>query len=284
MYTYFCRSQLVNIDKISGWSYNKGEPLLIYEYMPNGSLDSHIFPRSRNGRHLHTKIRQWDTRYSIVSDIATGLHYVHHEYEPKVLHRDIKASNILLDDSFRARLGDFGLACTIGTNRNSVSGAIAGTFGYIAPDYAMNFKATQQTDVYAFGVLVLEIVTGKKALQNDAQFDHLIDWVWHLHHKGRLLEAVDGELVPAGNGAELFNAEEARRLLLLGLACSNPNPSDRATMVEAVQVIAKSAPAPDVPLEKPRIVCYPPLEGGSASESTDFVTAWNSLQIGSSMV
>uniref|UniRef100_A0A0D3F0W8 Protein kinase domain-containing protein n=1 Tax=Oryza barthii TaxID=65489 RepID=A0A0D3F0W8_9ORYZ len=243
-----------SIVPLIGWSYNKGEPLLIYEYMPNGSLDRHIFARTDqlHGGH-HTTIRQWDTRYNIVRDIATGLHYVHHEYEPKVLHRDIKASNILLDSNFRARLGDFGLACTVAVDRSSVSCGVAGTFGYIAPDYAINLKATQQTDVYAFGVLVLEIVTGKKAmLMNDAQFGHITDWVWHLHQRGRLLEAVDGVLGTAGHGE--LDIEEARRLLLLGLACSNPNPSDRPTMVVAVQVIAKLAPAPDVPLEKPTVV------------------------------
>nr|XP_015624586.1 probable L-type lectin-domain containing receptor kinase S.5 isoform X2 [Oryza sativa Japonica Group] len=276
-----------SIVPLISWSYNKGEPLLIYEYMPNGSLDRHIFARTDqlHGGH-HTTIRQWDTRYNIVRDIATGLHYVHHEYEPKVLHRDIKASNILLDSTFRARLGDFGLACTVAVGRSSVSCGVAGTFGYIAPDYAINLKATQQTDVYAFGVLVLEIVTGKKAMLNDAQFGHITDWVWHLHQRGRLLEAVDGVLGTAGHGE--FDIEEARRLLLLGLACSNPNPSDRPTMVVAVQVIAKLAPAPDVPLEKPTVVCFPPLTlpvGSSSSECTDYyVTAKGSLQIKSSMV
>uniref|UniRef100_A0A0E0NA19 Protein kinase domain-containing protein n=1 Tax=Oryza rufipogon TaxID=4529 RepID=A0A0E0NA19_ORYRU len=275
-----------SIVPLIGWSYNKGEPLLIYEYMPNGSLDRHIFARTDqlHGGH-HTTIRQWDTRYNIVRDIATGLHYVHHEYEPKVLHRDIKASNILLDSTFRARLGDFGLACTVAVGRSSVSCGVAGTFGYIAPDYAINLKATQQTDVYAFGVLVLEIVTGKKAMLNDAQFGHITDWVWHLHQRGRLLEAVDGVLGTVGHGE--FDIEEARRLLLLGLACSNPNPSDRPTMVVAVQVIAKLAPAPDVPLEKPTVVCFPPLTlpvGSSSSECTDYyVTAKGSLQIKSSM-
>uniref|UniRef100_J3LV71 Protein kinase domain-containing protein n=1 Tax=Oryza brachyantha TaxID=4533 RepID=J3LV71_ORYBR len=267
-----------NIVPLIGWSYRKGEPLLIYEYMTNGSLDRHIFRRASTTSVLQQKQRtgtameQWGTRYNIVSDIVTGLHYVHHEYEPMVLHRDVKASNILLDSSFHARLGDFGLACTVAGNRNSFSGDVAGTFGYIASDYAMNCKATKQTDIYAFGVLVLEIVTGRKAMLNDAQFVHITDWVWHLHHRGRLLEAVDSVLGSAIHGGEFEMEEEPRRLLLLGLACSNPNPSDRPTMVEAVQVIAKSAPPPEVPLEKPTVVRLsplPPLEGSSSLESTD---------------
>nr|CAB3477540.1 unnamed protein product [Digitaria exilis] len=143
-----------NIVPLVGWSYNKGEPLLIYEYMTNGSLDQHIFQKGSAKQHHKqqedTCLGQWCTRYDITRDIATGLHYVHHEHEPMVLHRDIKASNIMLDSDFRARLGDFGIACTVAINRSSVTG-IAGTWGYIAPDYAMSYKATRQTDIYAFG-------------------------------------------------------------------------------------------------------------------------------------
>nr|CAB3486373.1 unnamed protein product [Digitaria exilis] len=107
---------------MSCWSYNKGEPLLIYKYMTNGSLDQHLFRRHGNEEQqddTSSSIRQWGTRYSIATDIATGLHYVHHEHEPLVLHRDIKASNIMLDSNFRARLGDFGIACAVAADRTS---------------------------------------------------------------------------------------------------------------------------------------------------------------------
>ncbi|WVZ83339.1 hypothetical protein U9M48_030498 [Paspalum notatum var. saurae] len=94
------------------WSYDKGEPILIYEYMPNGSLDQHLFRRSGAGKQQQQPdlINRWDTHYNMVKDIATGLHYVHHEYEPTVLHRDIKANNIMIDSTFQGWLGDFGLA------------------------------------------------------------------------------------------------------------------------------------------------------------------------------
>lgn len=129
----------------------KGEALLIYEYMTNGSLDQHLFQKGSAQQHQEgMSLRQWHTRYGIARDIVTGLHYVHHEHEPMVLHRDIKASNIMLDSDFCARLGDFGIASTVAVNRSSVSG-IAGTWGYIAPDYAMSYKATRKTDIYAFG-------------------------------------------------------------------------------------------------------------------------------------
>jgi interleukin-1 receptor-associated kinase 1 len=177
------------------------------------------------------------------------LHYVHHEYEPMVLHRDIKASNVMLDSSFRARLGDFGLACTVAVNRNSATG-VAGTWGYIAPEYAICGKATRQTDIYALGVLILELVTGKRALDDDHVVNcddvYITDWVWRLHREGRLSECVDAAVLAAASEDEeeqMGAGEDAARLLLLGLACSNPNPSDRPTMPDVVQVIVKSISA-----------------------------------------
>nr|CAB3480624.1 unnamed protein product [Digitaria exilis] len=238
------------------------EPLLIYEYMTNGSLDQHLFRRDGNNQEQQddtsSSIRQWGTRYSIATDIATGLHYVHHEHEPMVLHRDIKASNIMFDSNFRARLGDFGIACTVADDRTSVTG-VAGTWGYIAPDYAMSNRATRQTDIYAFGVLVLELVTGKKNRDVPADDGHISDWVWRLLGEGRLLDAVDDH-------QEAIVADEAERLLLLGLACTNPNPSNRPSMAVAVQVITKLAPPPDVPPERPAFV-WPPREWRSSLDS-----------------
>ncbi|KAM3335257.1 hypothetical protein ACQJBY_029588 [Aegilops geniculata] len=167
-----------NIVPLVGWCYEKGELLLIYEYMPNGSVDQHLF--EQNAR-LQSRILGWNTRYDIIMDIAAGLHYVHHEHEHMVLHRDIKASNIMLDSSFRGRLGDFGLARIVTLNKNSYTDlGVAGTWGFIAPEYSVWHKATRKTDVYAFGVLVLEIITGERALaasHDDATLQPLTDWV-----------------------------------------------------------------------------------------------------------
>lgn len=237
-----------------GWSYNKGEPLLVYEYMTNGSLDQHLFGRGSDGnkRHEGAATRHWETRYGIARDVATALHYVHHEHEPMVLHRDIKASNIMLDSTLSARLGDFGIACTVAVDRSSVTG-IAGTIGYIAPDYAISQKATRQSDIYAFGVLVLEIVTGKKSGDVPPDDDHITDWIWRLHREGKLLEAVDSGVLVTDDSQQ----DEAKCLLLLGLACTNPNPYDRPSMAEVVQIITKLAPPPQVLPERPTFV-WPP--------------------------
>ncbi|RLM58718.1 L-type lectin-domain containing receptor kinase IX.1-like [Panicum miliaceum] len=260
-----------NIVPLVGWSYNRGEPILIYEYMPNGSLDQQLFRKSSDEQQpAAASICRWSTRYNIVRDIATGLQYVHHEYEPMVLHRDIKASNILIDLTFQARLGDFGLACVLADGKNSYTDHGApGTIGFRSPEYVYSGKATRKTDVFAFGVLVLEIVTGKRAVGTDVQFGHVTDWVWSLHAEGNLLAGVDAAVLAGEFDAE----EEAVRLLQLGMACSNPNPAERPSMVDAVRVIGKSAPPPDVPPSKPPMV-WPP-EGWSSTTASDCST-WTS--------
>ncbi|XP_052165537.1 probable L-type lectin-domain containing receptor kinase S.5 [Oryza glaberrima] len=246
-----------NIVPLVGWCHKKGQLLLVYEYMPNGSLDQHIF--RRGAVHEQRPALSWESRRDIVADVAAGLHYVHHEYGPMVLHRDIKASNVLLDASFRARLGDFGLARVLDLDRSSFTDlGVAGTRGYIAPEYSVGHKATRQTDVFAFGVLVLEVVTGRHALLGDPACPMLSDWVWRMHGRGALLGAVDQSL-----GTDGFDAGEATRLLLLGLACSHPNPGDRPTMPEVLQILSGSAPPPEVPQLKPSFV-WPPDGGASA--------------------
>jgi interleukin-1 receptor-associated kinase 1 len=253
----------------------------VFEFMTNGSLDQHLFSRGDNAG--GATILQWATRYEIIRGISTGLHYVHHEYEPMVLHRDIKASNVMLDSSFRARLGDFGLACTVAVDRNSVTGTLGGTWGYIAPEYAMCLKTTRQTDIYALGVLILEVVTGQRALARHLagdDNDHITDRVWRLHREGRLLECVDAMLITASSPEDQEQTNigaEAERLLLLGLACTAPNPSDRPTMPDVVQVIAKSAPPPEVPPRKPTFVWPPPERWASDDDSTGALTMSNIL-------
>jgi serine/threonine protein kinase len=187
-----------------------------------------------------------------------------------VLHRDIKASNIMLDTAFHGHLGDFGLACVVGFDKSSFTDlGVIGTWGFIAPEYAVSHKASRQTNVYAFGVLILEVVTGRRSLsESDATFPLLLDSVWWLHEEGRLLEAVDQEISAGADN------DDATRLLLLGLACCNPNPSDRPSMAQVVQIIAKSLPPPDVPLAKPPFVWPPdgdqvPLQDDS--DDDDFV-------------
>ncbi|CAN4109775.1 unnamed protein product [Withania somnifera] len=231
--------------KLLGWSHKHGKLLLVYEYMPNGSLDKHLFSVPEK------EALSWRVRYNIVSGVASALHYLHNEYEQKVVHRDLKANNIMLDSNFNARLGDFGLARAIDNEKTSYADeaeGVLGTMGYIAPECFHTGKATQHSDVYAFGAMLLEVVCGQRPGTKFNGFQLFLDWVWFLHRDGRILEAVDTRL-----GID-YVAEEAERLLLLALACSHPTASERPNTQTIVQVISGSVPAPDVPPFKPAFV------------------------------
>nr|AKV93699.1 clade XVI lectin receptor kinase [Nicotiana benthamiana] len=230
--------------KLLGWSHKHGKLILVFEYMPNGSLDKHLFSGPDK------KPLSWQVRYKIVSGVASALHYLHDEFEQKVVHRDLKASNIMLDTNFNARLGDFGLARALDHEKTSYaeSEGVLGTMGYIAPECFHTGKATQHSDVYAFGAVLLELVCGQRPGTKVNGFQLFADWVWYLHRDGRILETVDTSL------GDDYVAEEAKRLLLLALACSHPIASERPKTQTIVQIISGSVPAPEVPPFKPAFV------------------------------
>lgn len=230
--------------KLLGWCHKNGKLLLVYEYMPNGSLDMHLFAGPDK------EPLSWHVRYKIVQGVVSALHYLHNEYEQRVVHRDLKASNIMLDSKFNARLGDFGLARALDNERTSYAEAegVLGTMGYIAPECFHTGKATQQSDVYAFGAVLLEVVCGQRPGTKINGFQFFVDWVWYLHRDGRILEAVDPRL------GDDYVADEAKKLLLLGLACAHPIATDRPKTQAIVQIISGSAPAPEVPPFKPAFV------------------------------
>ncbi|CAL9062409.1 unnamed protein product [Musa banksii] len=233
-----------NLVPLLGWCHKNGVLLLVYEFMPNGSLDQHLYG---DGGLV------WSRRYNIVAGVASALHYIHHEYNQMVVHRDLKPSNIMLDATFDARLGDFGLARALDTDKTSFTElGVVGTRGYIANECCITHKFTRESDVYAFGTVVLEVVCGRRPLYDVSGFHLLVDWVWKLHREGRLLEAVDPRL-----GGE-YPAEDAERLLLLGLACSQPHPGARPKAQAIVQIVSRSAPPPAVPKFKPAFVWPPP--------------------------
>ncbi|KAK4490452.1 hypothetical protein RD792_001129 [Penstemon davidsonii] len=254
--------------KLLGWCHKNGKLLLVYEYMPYGSLDMHLFA-APNKQPLG-----WNLRYKIISGVASALQYLHNEYDQRVVHRDLKASNIMLDSNFNARLGDFGLARALENEKTSYAEAegVLGTMGYIAPECFHTGKATQQSDVFAFGAVVLEIVSGQRPGAKIANFQFLVDWVWSLHRDGRLLEAVDPRL------GDEFVAEEAERLLLLGLACSHPMALERPRTQAVVQIISGTVPVPMVPPFKPAFVW--PADGpmdidSSLFDTSNFGSGWS---------
>ncbi|XP_074308674.1 putative L-type lectin-domain containing receptor kinase S.5 [Silene latifolia] len=249
-----------NLVKLLGWCHQNGMLLLVYEYMPNGSLDKHIFCEDSE-----TPL-SWELRYKALKGVASALHYLHYEYDDKVIHRDLKASNVMLDDHFNARLGDFGLARAVDHEKTSYAemegDGVHGTMGYIAPECFHTGKATRESDVYGFGAVILEVACGLRPWTKRDGYHSLVDWVWSKHREGSILGAIDERL-----GKE-YVAEEAERVLLLGLACSHPIANERPKTQAMVQILSGSIPAPSVPPFKPAFVW--PSMGPMGDTMSDF--------------
>ncbi|XP_057795215.1 probable L-type lectin-domain containing receptor kinase S.7 [Salvia miltiorrhiza] len=232
-----------NLVQLQGWCVEKGELLLVYEFMPNGSLDNVLY---QNGAVL-----KWQYRYNIAVGLASVLTYLHQECEQQVIHRDIKTSNIMLDASYNARLGDFGLARLMDHDKSPVSTLTAGTMGYLAPEYLQYGKATEKTDVYSYGVVILELACGRRPIEREEEGQrmvNLVDWVWNLYNEGRIVTAVDGRM---GDGE--FEEAEVKKLLLVGLSCANPDSGERPTMRRVLQILSNEAQPLLVPKTKPSL-------------------------------
>ncbi|XP_059077761.1 L-type lectin-domain containing receptor kinase IX.1 [Cryptomeria japonica] len=230
-----------NLVQLLGWCHQKGELLLVYEYLPNGSLDKYIFGEEEDAL-------DWNRRYSIACDIASALVYLHEDWDQRVVHRDIKASNVMLDSNFNAKLGDFGLARVVERDQTgSHTTVVAGTPGYLAPECYITGKSSPESDVYSFGAVALEIACGRRPVDRtlNEHNGRLVEWVWDLYGRGKLSDAADGKL--RGD----CNAEEMGLLMLVGLLCSNPNPTSRLTMREVLKILRREAQLPDVPLDLP---------------------------------
>ncbi|GJN29001.1 hypothetical protein PR202_gb17186 [Eleusine coracana subsp. coracana] len=236
-----------NLVQLEGWCDEKGELLLVYEYMPHGSLDKALY------NSVDHCSMTWPQRYAVASGVASVLAYLHQECERRVIHRDVKTSNVLLDCNMNPRLGDFGLARLVDHgDKSPVSTLTAGTMGYLAPEYLQSGKATEQTDVFSYGVVVLEVCCGRRPIDRDEMGGknnvNLVDWVWRLHGEDRLIDAADKRLQGE------FDREEMMRLLLVGLSCANPNCEERPAMRRVVQILNREAEPPQVPRKKPLLV------------------------------
>ncbi|KAK4567565.1 hypothetical protein RGQ29_003365 [Quercus rubra] len=217
-----------NLVRLYGCCIEGNQLLLIYEYMENNSLARALFGREEHQLHL-----DWLTRRKICLGIAKGLAYLHEESRLKIVHRDIKATNVLLDKDLSAKISDFGLAKLDEGEQTHISTRIAGTIGYMAPEYAMRGYLTDKADVYSFGVVALEIVSGKSNTnyRPKEEFVYLLDWAYVLQEQGNLLELVDPRL------GSSYSSEEAMRMLSLALLCTNPSPTLRPSMSSVVSMI-----------------------------------------------
>jgi len=211
---------------LRGWcKREKGNFLLIYDYMENGSLDKWVFECD------NSEMLSFEDRIRILKDVASAVLYLHEGWEARVLHRDIKASNVLLDKDMNGRLGDFGLARMHDHGQVPSTTRVVGTIGYLAPEVLRNGRASAQTDVFGFGVLILEVMCGRRPIEEGKP--PLVDWAWQLMVQGQLLNALDERLKAGGE----FDEEEVDRVLHLGLLCSYPDPSSRPTMRQVVKVL-----------------------------------------------
>ncbi|XP_044954344.1 L-type lectin-domain containing receptor kinase SIT2-like [Hordeum vulgare subsp. vulgare] len=236
------RMQHPNLVQLLGYCRRKGELLLVYEYMSNGSLDKYLHPQPQDGDKQNGATLNWAHRLGIIKGIASGLIYLHEEWEKVVVHRDIKASNVLLDAGMNGRLGDFGLAMLYDHTADPETSHVVGTIGYLAPEIGRTSKATILTDVFAFGIFVLEVICGKKPIMQDSKDDQLMlaDWVVGHWSRGSLVEAVDTRLQGE------YDDDEACVVLKVGLLCSHPFPEARPAMRQVLQYLNGDMPVPEL--------------------------------------
>ncbi|XP_068654497.1 leucine-rich repeat receptor-like serine/threonine-protein kinase BAM1 [Aristolochia californica] len=222
-----------HIVRLLGFCSNHETNLLVYEYMPNGSLGEVL--HGKKGGHLH-----WDTRYKIAVEAAKGLCYLHHDCSPLILHRDVKSNNILLDSNFEAHVADFGLAKFLQDSGTSeCMSAIAGSYGYIAPEYAYTLKVDEKSDVYSFGVVLLELVTGRKPVGEFGDGVDIVQWVRKMTDSNTesVLKILDPRLptVPL---------HEVMHVFYVAMLCVEEQSVERPTMREVVQILTELPKAP----------------------------------------
>ncbi|KAM3310879.1 hypothetical protein ACQJBY_031511 [Aegilops geniculata] len=228
-----------NLVQLIGWCHGGGELLLVYNLMPHGSLDTHLYSSNAT--------LSWPLRYEIVLGLGSALLYLHQDWEQCVLHRDIKPSNIMLDASFCAKLGDFGLARLVDHGRGPYTTGLAGTMGYMDPECVVTGRTSAESDVYSFGVVMLEIACGKRPAVARGREDviHLVQWVWDSWERGRTLDAADAQL-----NLE-FDDREMECMVVVGLWCAHPDRSLRPSIKQAMNVLRFEAPLPSLPAKMP---------------------------------
>ncbi|GLJ34078.1 hypothetical protein SUGI_0685100 [Cryptomeria japonica] len=208
------------------------EKLLVYEFFPNLSLDKHLFANT-------AKPVSWRKRFEIILGTAHGLAYLNEECRPRILHRDIKAANILLDNEFEPKIADFGLAAHFPDDQTCHTTRACGTRGYIAPEYAIHGHLSDKVDVYSYGMLVLEIVSGRKHIDSTlpADMEFLLGWAWNLYKKSEAFSVVDRKIIE--EEAEV-NKEEILKVIQIAFLCTQRAPEMRPLMSKVVSLLTSN--------------------------------------------
>ncbi|XP_075639728.1 putative LRR receptor-like serine/threonine-protein kinase RKF3 [Castanea sativa] len=211
--------------------------IIVCDLMKNGSLYDHLFGG------LEDRKLSWPIRQKIALGTARGLAYLHYGAQPGIIHRDIKASNILLDEMFEAKVADFGLAKFTPEGMTHLSTRVAGTMGYVAPEYALYGQLTERSDVYSFGVVLLELLSGRKALSTNSDGEPILvtDWAWSSVRNGRTLDVIDNGM------PELGVPEVLEKYVLVAVLCSHPQLYARPTMDQVVKMLETDLSVPSIP-------------------------------------
>ncbi|KAL9340788.1 hypothetical protein Peur_067007 [Populus x canadensis] len=230
------RAQHKNLVRFLGCCFTSIDSFLVYEYLANRSLDLILFDPAKK------KELDWKRRFLIIEGTAKGLEYLHKYCQVRIIHRDIKASNVLLDLRHRPKISDFGLARFYSCDQSLVNTAIAGTLGYMAPEYIAKGRLTEKVDVYSFGVLVIEMITGvqNNKYQSEKTYETLVTCAWKHFQSNTVQEIIDTSMT-------IEDAEEIERVVQIGLLCTQESPNLRPTTTEVVQMLRKK----DVELSSP---------------------------------
>nr|XP_023919316.1 L-type lectin-domain containing receptor kinase IV.2-like isoform X2 [Quercus suber] len=218
-----------NLVPLLGYCRRKGELLLVYDYLSNGSLDKYLFDQPQ-------VTLSWSQRFKVIKGVASGLFYLHEGWDQVVIHRDVKASNVLLDGELNGKLGDFGLARLYDHGTDPQTTHVVGTLGYLAPEHTRSGKATTSTDVFAFGAFMLEVACGRRPIQANGPSEDsiLVEWVFFHLSQGEIMEARDPSYGTS------YVAEELELVLKLGLMCSHSEATARPSMRQVVQYLEDS--------------------------------------------
>ncbi|KAG0457522.1 hypothetical protein HPP92_022679 [Vanilla planifolia] len=227
-----------NIVRTLGYIHNDADTMILYEYMPNGSLWEALHGGGGEAGTAASVLVDWVSRYNIALGVAQGLAYLHNDCHPPVIHRDVKSSNILLDANLEARIADFGLARVM-LRKNETVSTVAGSYGYIAPEYGYTMKVNEKTDTYSYGVVAMELVTGKKPVEaNFGEGEDIVGWVRERIRSDRAEEVLDRSV----GGLCRSVREEMLLVLRVAVLCTARVPKDRPSMRDVVLMLSEAKP------------------------------------------